>query len=122
MLTDDAEIRELNHTWRGYDSATDVLSFALQEGEDAEFAGELLGDIVISVETASQQAVSKEHRGRVEGDAPGDWTLDDEIAFLVVHGLLHLLGHDHGEPEEEALMRAEERRLWAAIRTPSAPA
>ncbi len=121
VLTDDAEVQELNRTWRGYDKPTDVLSFALQEGEDAHLSGELLGDIVISVETAAVQAKSQEHRGRVEGDAPGTWCLDDEIAFLIVHGLLHLLGHDHAEPEEEAQMRAEERRLWDAIKPQNKP-
>ncbi len=117
MLTDDAEIRDLNHTWRGYDKPTDVLSFALQEGEDAEFAGDMLGDIVVSVETAARQAADQEHRGRVEGDEVGGaWGLDEEVAFLIVHGLLHLLGHDHAEPEEEAEMRAEEQRLWDVVR------
>lgn len=115
LLTNDAEIHELNRTWRHVDKPTDVLSFALQEGEDAEFAGDLLGDVVISVETAARQADSQEHRGRVEGDAPGQWNLQDELTFLIVHGLLHLLGHDHAEPEEEALMRSEERRLWASL-------
>ncbi len=82
MLTDDAEIRDLNHTWRGYDKPTDVLSFALQEGEDAEFAGDMLGDIVVSVETAARQAADQEHRGRVEGDEVGGaWGLDEEVAF-----------------------------------------
>lgn len=106
----------MNRDWRGFDKPTDVLSFALREGEGAEFAGELLGDIVISVETAARQALSAEHRGRVEGDAPGDWDLNDEIGFLLIHGLLHLLGHDHAEFQQEVLMRAEERRLWAVIR------
>lgn len=117
VLTNDEEIQELNHAWRGLDGPTDVLSFALQEGEDAEFAGELLGDVVISVETAERQALGQEHRGRVEGDeAGGQWGLDEELAFLVVHGLLHLLGHDHAEPDEEAQMRAEECRLWALLK------
>jgi probable rRNA maturation factor len=116
LVTDDAEVQDLNRDYRGFDKPTDVLSFATQEGEFAQFAGDELGDIIISIETAARQAASAEHRGRVEGDAPGRWTLDDELSFLAVHGLLHLLGHDHAEPEEEAEMRAEERRIWAAIR------
>lgn len=109
VLTDDAHIRELNATWRGEDKATDVLSFAMDDGDAL---GDLdgpdgpdapLGDIVISVETAARDAAAL---GRPR----------DELAvFLLVHGLCHLLGHDHGEPEEAAAMRAEEDRLLAAV-------
>lgn len=116
LVTDDAEVQTLNRDYRGFDKPTDVLSFSMWEGEGAEFAGDELGDIIISIETAARQAESAEHRGRVEGDAPGSWSLDDEIAFLAVHGMLHLLGHDHAEPDEEATMRGEERRIWSAIR------
>ena len=109
VLTDDAHIRELNATWRGEDKATDVLSFAMDEGE--ELAGlqpidgldAPLGDIVISVETAARDAAAL-------GRPP------EELAvFLLVHGLCHLLGHDHAEPDEAAAMRAEEDRLLAAV-------
>lgn len=117
LVTDDAEVRELNRDYRGLDEPTDVLSFSAQEGDGAEFAGDELGDVIISIDTAARQAASAEHRGRVEGDAPGAWTLDDELTFLAVHGMLHLLGHDHAEPEEETLMRAEERRIWTQIRS-----
>ncbi len=116
VLTDDDEIRALNREWRGYDKATDVLSFALLQSEDARFAGDMLGDIVISVETAARQALSGDHRGRVEGDSPGTWDLNDEIIFLVIHGLLHLLGYDHAERAQEIVMRGEERRLWKLCR------
>ena len=116
VLTDDEEIRELNRDWRGFDKPTDVLSFALQESEGASFAGELLGDIVISVETAARQMTSGQHRGRVEGDAVGTWDLEDEVVFLAIHGMLHLLGHDHAETHEEIVMRREERRLWKSSR------
>ncbi len=114
VLSNDEEVQTLNLQHRGEDKPTDVLSFSMREGEGAEFAGNLLGDIIISLDTAARQAVSQEHRGRVEGDAPGTWTLEDEVLFLTVHGLLHLMGHDHATPEEERQMRAEEQRIWKA--------
>jgi probable rRNA maturation factor len=80
LLTHDAEIRALNRRFRGKDSSTDVLSFPGEEGPDL---GEHLGDVVISVETAARHA-------REAG-----WRLRDEIPFLVIHGILHLLGYDH---------------------------
>lgn len=117
VLTDDAEIRGLNRDWRGVDAATDVLSFAMQEGPGAALAPELLGDVVISVETARRLVASAEHQERVRGELGWReaWTLDDELLFLAVHGALHLLGYDHGAPDEEAEMRAEERRVFEAV-------
>jgi probable rRNA maturation factor len=103
----DPKIRELNRTFRGLDKPTDVLSFPLVEPDDAYSGAErLLGDIVISVDTARRQAA--------DYDAP----LDREIARLLIHGVLHLLGHDHLEPVERAAMEAEERRLADAIGMP----
>ncbi len=102
-LVDDREIRKLNGDWRGRKRATDVLSFSLLEGEGTPHRGKLLGDIVISVETAARQASSR-HRG-----------LDDEVARLVIHGLLHILGHDHEDAGDARIMRAEQRRLWRAL-------
>jgi len=102
-LVDDREIRKLNGDWRGRKRATDVLSFSLLEGEGTLHRGKLLGDIVISVETAARQASSR-HRG-----------LDDEVARLVIHGLLHILGHDHEDAGDARIMRAEQRRLWRAL-------
>jgi len=103
----DPKIRELNRAFRGFDKPTDVLSFPLVEPGDA-YAGaqRLLGDIVISVDTARRQAAGY--------DAP----LDREVARLLIHGVLHLLGHDHLEPVERAAMEAEERRLADAIGMP----
>lgn len=119
VLTDDEHIRELNREWRGEDEATDVLSFPLWEPFefDESVPGAALGDIVISVPYAERICARAEHRDRVAADlgvAPGtlEWDLEAEIDFLLIHGLLHLIGHDHLEPEEEAAMRAEERRLW----------
>lgn len=100
----DKVIRELNRTYRGIDKPTDVLSFSLVEGEAPSDAGErLLGDIVISLETARRQA------------AEYDATLEREVNRLLIHGLLHLLGHDHHEARERSVMEREERRLAGAI-------
>ena len=103
-LVDDPAIQALNGRYRGKPRPTDVLSFSLVEGEHAERRGGLLGDVVISVETAAKQA-----RERRRG-------LDDTVARLLVHGVLHLLGHDHEEDDEARRMQAEERRVWRVLR------
>jgi probable rRNA maturation factor len=103
-LVNDAAIQEINREHRGKDKPTDVLSFPLDP--DVEGPERLLGDIVISIDTARRQAA--------EYDAP----LQREVYRLAIHGLLHVLGHDHMEPEERAVMEAEERRLAAAIGMP----
>lgn len=121
-LVDDPAIREINREQRGKDAPTDVLSFPLNPtdfGDPDSFTGAspvaarppggppmLLGDIVISIDTARRQAA--------EYDAP----LQRELERLMIHGLLHVLGHDHMEPDERAVMEAEERRLAAAIGMP----
>lgn len=107
-LVNDAEIQSLNREHRGKDKPTDVLSFPLFEpGEEGHSEGErLLGDVVISIDTARRQAA--------EYDAP----LQNEIYRLLIHGVLHVLGHDHEEPQERSEMEAEERRLAAAIGMP----
>jgi probable rRNA maturation factor len=104
IVTDD-EIAALNSEHRGKRSATDVLSFSLLEGEHNDQRGKLLGDVVIGIETAARQARAA-HR-----------SLDEEVARLLIHGILHLLGWDHEESAEAKLMRREERRLWRAIRS-----
>lgn len=96
---DDALVQRLNREYRDTDEPTDVLSFSQAAG--AAFAipaGEArhLGDIVISVDTARRQA--EQHT----------LALDDEVAHLVVHGVLHLLGYDHEMPADEAVMRRRE--------------
>ncbi|MDB5056678.1 MAG: hypothetical protein JWO59_150 [Chloroflexi bacterium] len=107
-LVDDAQIRQLNNQFRGKDSATDVLSFSQLEGEQS--AGDLLpagvpvplGDIVISVPRMRDQAVEYGHSEA------------REFGYLLVHGLLHLLGFDHAAPEDAAAMRAAEEDVLAA--------
>ena len=103
-LVDDDAIAELNQRDRGKAEPTDVLSYSLLEGPHAECRGALLGDVVISVDTASRQA----RRARR--------TVDDECLRLLIHGVLHLLGHDHEDDDEARCMRAEERRLHRAVR------
>jgi probable rRNA maturation factor len=107
-LVDDEEIRILNRAHRGKDKATDVLSFPLYEpgGETPGESERLLGDVVISVDTARRQAA--------EYDAP----LQNEVYRLLIHGILHVLGHDHEEPAERSVMEAEERRLAGVIEMP----
>lgn len=103
-LVDDGRMRELNARYRGLRRTTDVLSFSLLEGEGVEHRGRLLGDVVIGLETASRRA-----RARRRG-------LDEEVTRLLIHGTLHLLGHDHARPAEARAMRAEERRLWRLLK------
>ncbi|MBW2494554.1 MAG: rRNA maturation RNase YbeY, partial [Deltaproteobacteria bacterium] len=79
-IVPDAEIAALNSEHRGKRSATDVLSFSLLEGEHSDRRGKLLGDVVIGIETAARQARAA-HRA-----------LDEEVARLLIHGILHLLG------------------------------
>lgn len=102
-LTDDAAIAELNGRYRGRPAPTDVLSFSLLEGEHADRRGRLLGDVVIGVPQAARQARAA-RRG-----------LDRELARLAIHGILHLLGHDHERSDEARVMASEERRLRRAI-------
>jgi probable rRNA maturation factor len=95
-LTDNERIRELNRDYRGKDKATDVLAFAQREGEGGALCPEILGDIVISVETAQAQAQA---------------SLCEEIVFLTAHGLCHLLGYDHNDDEEELAMNKRMTQL-----------
>jgi probable rRNA maturation factor len=117
VLTDDTHIHDLNRQWRGEDHPTDVLSFPLWEAHEFHNVVDALGDIVISLEYAQRLVDSAEHRRRVSEDVqiPMEdltWSLFHEVDFLLIHGVLHLVGHDHFDEEEERLMRSEERRLW----------
>jgi len=103
LLTDDPQIRVLNRDYRDKDVPTDVLSFGQLEGEPFVMAIPVLGDLVISVETAARQAEALGH------------PLAAELRVLLVHGLLHLLGHDHQGPVERAEMAAAEDALLAAL-------
>ena len=107
-LVNDGAIRELNREYRGKDRPTDVLSFPLDPDDvvGPSQPERLLGDVVISVETARRQAA--------EYDAP----LQRELYRLLIHGVLHLMGHDHEEADERRAMRLAERRLADAIALP----
>jgi len=106
LLTDDAFIQTLNETHRGKDRPTDVLAFAQNEGEGMPTPLDhgLLGDVVISLDTAERQARGRKH------------SLLDEVCFLLAHGILHLVGYDHQTDEEEAVMNAKTSELVASAR------
>ena len=105
LLAGDARIRKLNREYRGIDSATDVLAFAMGDGEFADLHPQLLGDVIISVDTAEKQA-EKAGRGLLE-----------ELKLLAIHGTLHLLGYDDETSADRALMRRRERKY---LKTPPA--
>ena len=106
-FTGDDEIRAINNEYRGIDRATDVLSFPLYERDDEIelLEGELapFGDIVLSVPHAQAQAAEYGH------------SVEREVCYLIVHGLMHLAGYDHIEAEDKAEMRGEEEQLLGAI-------
>ena len=114
VIADDETLRDLNHQFRGLDEVTDVLSFSPAEGPvlplDLPLKEQPLGDVVVSYPQAVRQA--QEH----------DWSVEEEVALLVVHGVLHLLGHDHAEPREEAVMKALEQSALARLFPASVPA
>jgi probable rRNA maturation factor len=107
LFVDESTIHELNLEHRGKDRPTDVLSFPL-DGAEANHPDDLIGDIVIcptiAAANAPDHAGQDHHTGSVE----------DELGLLVVHGVLHLLGHDHEEPAEADAMEALEQALLAA--------
>ena len=110
VLTDDATIHQLNKIYRHKDRPTDVLAFAMREGELGELAGGVLGDVIVSVPTARKQAN--------ERSVP----VLDEVTMLLAHGLLHLLGWDHETAAKDRAMRAETDRLVGAAQpTAAAP-
>jgi probable rRNA maturation factor len=99
----DRFVRRLNKKYRGLDTATDVLAFAMKEGEWPEIQPQLLGDVVISVDTAKKQALDLGH------------SLNKELAILLVHGILHLIGYDHMRPSEAKKMQALENKILKDI-------
>jgi probable rRNA maturation factor len=105
-LCDDETIRGLHAEYFGIDTPTNVISFAQNEGEFAQIDPDMLGDVVVSVQTAARDA----------SEAGGQ--LDDEVSFLIIHGILHLLGYDHegdrvGDAPE---MEAKEEELYRLVR------
>jgi len=112
LITDDATVRELNKKYRGKDKTTDVLSFALEADKRGDASagfvmppGEMvhLGEVIVSYSKAVEQAAERKH------------PVEDELALLVVHGVLHLLGCDHDRPAREREMRSLEQRVLSAV-------
>jgi probable rRNA maturation factor len=108
VFTDSETVRQLNRDYRGVDEPTDVLAFSMlpQKGTDSSFplppdGLTRLGEVIISYPQAAEQA-------RELGHSP-----ERELALLIIHGILHLLGYDHEEPEEENKMKEREKELLA---------
>ena len=105
LLVDDDQIREFNRTYLKRDRSTNVISFSMREGEFSDINPQLLGDIILSVETAHRDAAA-------EG-----MDLMDEVEFLTIHGLLHLLGYEHENTsaEERRKMKTREQELFTLL-------
>jgi len=106
VLGDNETVRELNRLYRGRDEPTDVLSFAAHEGDafmDAPDETPSLGEVIVCLPVAEAQA------------AAANRAIGGEIAHLLVHGLLHILGHDHEDPAEGTEMKEREDELLAAL-------
>jgi probable rRNA maturation factor len=99
FLTDDDEIHRLNKIYRGVDRPTDVLAFAMREGLDGELNREILGDVVVSLPRAEEQAGIHGH------------SLQVEMSLLVSHGVLHLLGYEHDQRDNLLVMQQKQRDI-----------
>ncbi|MFZ2399670.1 MAG: rRNA maturation RNase YbeY [Smithella sp.] len=104
-FVDDEKIKELNKEYLGKDKPTNVISFSLREGEYSDINPQIMGDIIISIETAQRDALW------------GNLTVSQEIDFLIIHGILHLLGYNHENTtrEETNKMRKKEKILFTAV-------
>ena len=100
ILIDNPRIQEMNHQYRGINQATDVISFALEDTKDIECPNQrLLGDIYISLDKTKEQANEYQH------------SFLRELSFLSIHGLLHLLGYDHMNSDDEAKMFGKQEEI-----------
>jgi len=106
FLVDDDQIRETNRDYLDRDRPTNVISFPMKGGALDDIHPEMLGDIVLSIETAARDA-----RAEI-------FDIMDEVEFLLIHGLLHLMGYDHenGEARETTMMQQRERELFYMLR------
>ncbi len=103
LFVDQTEMAQLNHRHLGNNYATDVLAFPI-DGVDEESPNEILiGDVVVCPAIAAQQAANHRH--------PHDGSLADELALLIVHGVLHILGYDHYDRASTKAMQAQEQRI-----------
>ncbi|MBW2650642.1 MAG: rRNA maturation RNase YbeY [Deltaproteobacteria bacterium] len=98
-FVDDAGITGINRQYLDRDYPTNVIAFSMNEGEFGDINPNILGDIIISTETALRDAQS------------GDLSLEDEIDYLMIHGVLHLLGYDHESPGEAEEMKEKEKEV-----------
>ncbi|RLC30572.1 MAG: rRNA maturation RNase YbeY [Deltaproteobacteria bacterium] len=105
LLVDDSEIEELNRKYLNREGPTNVIAFPMQEGDFAHISPQLLGDVVVSVDTARKEAET------------GGIHVDERLLELLVHGILHLVGYDHELSETEALrMEAKSNELLALVK------
>jgi len=104
LFVDDAEITEINRHYLGRNHPTNVIAFSMNEGDFGTINPLLLGDIVISVETALRDARA------------GDLPLEDEINYLMIHGVLHLVGYDHEQTWEAEEMGKKEKEIFFALK------
>lgn len=114
VITDDTRIKELNRNYRNINSSTDVLSFHMNSNEDQEMLSDFIsppdqlkhiGEVIISYETAIRQA--KEN----------DITIKDELSFLLVHGILHLMDYDHIKDDDREIMERKENDIFDRIKS-----
>ncbi len=103
LFTSDAAVQQLNAQWRNKDKPTNVLSFAANDGVPRQAWSALLGDVVFALETVQREAQEQEK------------TFEAHLTHLVIHGFLHLLGHDHLEDAEANEMEALERNILAEL-------
>ena len=110
VITDDAEIEDLNRRFRGMDVPTDVLAFADEPADSTFIAAPdeppYLGDVIVSFPRARIQAAAEGH------------STAEEMHLLIVHGVLHLLGHDHATPDEQARMWARQDAILSTLQGP----
>lgn len=104
VLASDAQIQQLNRDYLGRDKPTNVISFAMAEGEFGDIGTGLLGDVIVSVDTASRHAADS-------GSEP-----IDEIEYLITHGILHLVGYDHETGADSRKMRKKEAEIFSALK------
>ncbi|MBI9076736.1 MAG: rRNA maturation RNase YbeY [Desulfatibacillum sp.] len=104
LIVDDVRMAELHEEYVGKKGPTNVLAFPMTEGPFNEINPEILGDVVLCTGVAAREAED------------GGTDLDTRLLELLIHGILHLLGHDHGEPEEAQLMQVRESELFEKLK------
>ena len=104
VFEDDKGITEINREYLGRNRPTNIIAFSMDEGQFGNINPSLLGDIIISTETALRDAQA------------GDLSFEDELDYLMIHGILHLLGYDHQLPNEAEVMANKEREIFFALK------